>query len=166
MSELTELLSNHDLVNYCKKIHIPLISINFKDKIIINQVGCYIVNLDNSTLFDLQNGTHWVSLFVTTSAAVYNDSFGLGLPKIILTKLKKINSKIKIFHNANQYQTVTSIFCGWYCLLFLFICKSNLKANMRVLLNKYRKLFFYDKNRFQNDDILKTKIKLIFRTIK
>jgi hypothetical protein len=165
-SELTKLLSNYDLVNYCKFLHIPLIDINFKDKIKITKPGCYIINLDDSTLLDGFNGTHWVALFVTTTEAVYNDSFGLGIPTIILKKIKKYNNKIKIFHNANQYQTIKSIYCGWYCLLFLFICKSNLKANMRVLLNKYRKIFFYDKNRFQNDDILKNKIKQIFRTIK
>jgi len=162
-SELTELLTNHDLVNYCKKLKINLITINFKDTIQINKPGCYIINLDNSTLLDGFNGTHWVSLFLTPTNAVYNDSFGLAIPPIIISKIKKYNSKLKIFHNSNQYQTIESIYCGWYCLLFLYICQHNPKTPMRVLLNKYRKLFYYDANRIKNDDILKKNIEIIFR---
>jgi hypothetical protein len=162
---LSELLSNHDIKNYCKMLKIKLNDINYKDKIIIDKEGCYIINLDHSSPLDGFNGTHWVALYVKKNEALYYDSYGLDMPPIIIKKIKKHNSKFKIYHNANQYQTMKSIYCGWYSLLMLYMCTKNSKSTIRGILNKYRGIFYYNENRYKNDDILKQNIKQIFSTI-
>lgn len=163
---LSELLSNHDIENYCRMLKIKLNDINYKDKLKIDRQGCYIINLDHSSPLDGFNGTHWVALYVTQNEALYYDSFGLIAPPLIIKKLKAYNPKLKIIHSANQYQPLHSVYCGWYCLLMLYICSKNSKAKTRTILNKYRTLFYYDENRKKNDEILKGLIKQIFSTIK
>lgn len=161
-NELSKLLSNHDLENYCKMLKIKLNNINYKDKIKINTVGAYIINLDHSSPLDGFDGTHWVALYITDTEALYFDSYGFKPPPIVLKKLRKFNSKLKIIINHNQYQTIESVFCGWYCLLFLYMCNKNSNAKMRTILGKIRAKFHYDEERYLNDSILQKNIKRIF----
>ena len=163
----TELLSNHDLVNYCKMLKMKLNDVNYKDKMKIDKDGCYIINLDHSSPLDGYNGTHWVALYIKQNEALYYDSYGIRPPPIIIQKLKKYNPKLKLLCNANQFQHMKSIYCGWYCLLFLYLCSKNPNAKMRTKMNKYKALFHYDtpENRNTNDEILKRHIKRIFSNI-
>lgn len=158
----SELLSNHDLNYFCNKLKINLIDIDFKDKIQITKPGSYIINLDHSSLLDGFNGTHWVCLYISSTEIIYFDSFGFKMPPIILKKIKQVFKNHKIFQNTNQYQHINSVYCGWYVLLLLYICKKNYKVNARNIMSRYRQIFYYDKNRVLNDNILKNIIKIIF----
>jgi hypothetical protein len=82
-------------------------------KIQCNESG--IVNLENSD----SNGSHWVAYFNYPSFdhVEYFDSFGIVPPPLIESYLK--TSKKLIVYNSIQYQHITSILCGWYCLLFI-----------------------------------------------
>jgi hypothetical protein len=49
----------------------------------------------------------------------YFDSFGVCPPAEIECYLKTSN-KAKLAYNATQYQKLSSILCGWYCMLFIY----------------------------------------------
>ena len=82
-------------------------------KIQCNESG--IVNLENSD----SNGSHWVAYFNDPNCRIveYFDSYGIMPPPLIESYLK--TSKKSLVHNKVQYQHMTSILCGWYCLLFI-----------------------------------------------
>jgi hypothetical protein len=74
-----------------------------------------IVNLKNSD----SNGSHWVAYFNDPSFdnVEYFDSYGIMPPPLIESYLK--TSKKPLVYNTVQYQHMTSILCGWFCLLFI-----------------------------------------------
>ena len=68
------MLSNFELERLATIFHWPLVTVcmkNESDKTI--QDGCYIINLQSSTA---GSGTHWCSMFINRSHAVFFDSFG------------------------------------------------------------------------------------------
>jgi len=156
-----ELLSNIDLQYYCKILKIPLVNILYKDlfKNIIPKEGCYIINLQSS---DIGNGSHWTALYLTKNVAVYYDSFGLSLPRPILRFVRRLNINIKIIYSVDQIQEINSIFCGWFCLYFLWFFSVLHKkcTNCGYLMNKHNSCFSL-KNKHLNDRILRQLIKTI-----
>ena len=74
-----------------------------------------IINLD-----DLGNqGTHWVCCFPSITfgnTLNYFDSFGIPCPEEYAKRAKK--DKLQIIYNTSQYQELTSVLCGYYCLFF------------------------------------------------
>ena len=72
-----------------------------------------IINLD-----ELGNqGTHWVCCFPSSTSLNYFDSFGMPYPEEYAKRAKKDN--IQIIYNTSQYQELTSVLCGYYCLFVL-----------------------------------------------
>ena len=72
-----------------------------------------IINLD-----DLGNqGTHWVCCFPQDKKLNYFDSFGMPYPEEYAKRAKKDN--LQIIYNKSQYQELTSVLCGYYCLFVL-----------------------------------------------
>ena len=87
-----------------------------------------IINLDD---FGNQ-GTHWVCCFPSLTIANlakpcltpkaqgslnYFDSFGMPYPEEYAKRAKKDN--LQIIYNTSQYQELTSVLCGYYCLFVL-----------------------------------------------
>ena len=157
-----ELLSNLDIEYYCQLLNIPLIGVLSKN--LFNnmklQSGCYILNLQDS---DVGGGTHWTTLIITNTYAIYYDSFGGYIPTPILAFIKQ-NKSLKIIYSIDQIQYLDSIFCGWFCIYFCFFFTVLHKkcSNYKYLLNKHNSIFSLD-NRHLNDRILRNLIKGIFQ---
>ena len=78
----------------------------------LNHSPC-IINLD-----DIGNlGTHWVCCFPQDKKLNYFDSFGMPYPEEYAKRAKK--DKLQIIYNTSQYQELTSVLCGYYCLFVL-----------------------------------------------
>jgi hypothetical protein len=161
---MNELLSNLDLTDYCKKLNIPLNGIHSKDlfNTIKPKLGCYIINLQDS---NVGNGTHWTGLIIKSNfSCIYFDSFGITMPYDIICFVKRFNHKIKIYYSIDQIQHLNSIYCGWYCLYFLWFHMILYKKENNYngyLINKHNEIF--DKNNLlYNDNIIKILIKNVF----
>ena len=156
-----ELLSNLDLEYYARKFKIPLNNVLPKDIFnnIIPKSGNYIVNLDNSD----GNGSHWTALILTQTCAIYFDSFGQPMPQSILRFIRKYSKSCKIIYSRNQIQALDSVFCGWYCLNFLYFFSAFHRRiiNYGVLLNKHNSMFNIN-DVSANDLILRKMIKNIY----
>lgn len=156
-----KLLSSIDLENYCKILRIPLRNVMSKDLFlrIKPKPGAYIINMENS---DEGNGTHWTALLLTSTTAIYFDSFGLSIPSYILDFIIRQKPRVKIIYSTDQIQTLPSVLCGWYCLFFLWFMTVNNKTSTRYrqLLNKHN-AFFSLENRQLNERILQALIQRI-----
>ena len=81
-----------------------------------------IINLDTEGM-----GTHWTVLMKDKNNYYYNDSFGMGLPDILLDNIKEKDGTVFqqnhndrcLFWSNIQRQPIDSNRCGWYCLLFV-----------------------------------------------
>jgi hypothetical protein len=161
MTELTELLSNIDLKYYAKLFRIPLINVLSKD--IYNKIkpqkGCYIINLQDS---DNGNGSHWTALIITDKNALYFDSFGISIPSDILHFIWRYNKKSSVIYSIDGIQSIKSVYCGWYCIYFLYFItvQHNKNKNYRYLMNKHNSIYNLD-TKYLNDRILKRLIKNI-----
>ena len=153
-----ELLSNIDLEYLSKLFKIQICSILSKDLFnkAVPKVGSYIVNLDDSTGY----GTHWTAFIITDKIAMYFDSFGAPMPQSILRFIKRYNSKLKIIYSIDQIQHKESIYCGYFCVYWLYFFNVLHKrcSNYRYLINRHNMIYSLD-NRRLNDRILKCLIK-------
>ena len=91
MKDLTKLLSNYDLQNYCKELKINLVAISNKNQLceLKPKLGCYIVNLQDS---GAGNGTHWVCFIIFKNVCVYFDAFGIIPPTNVIRFCKRYGS--------------------------------------------------------------------------
>ena len=157
-----ELTSNIDLHEYAKLLKIPLHSVLNKDlfkNIIPIKQGCYIINLQDS---QTGSGSHWVALYLNKKIAIDFNSFGISIPTVILNFVRRFDKNIKIINSIDQIQTMKSIFCGYYCIYFLYFFSVLHKkcSNYTYLLNKHNSIFsIYNKN--LNDLILRKLFKNI-----
>jgi hypothetical protein len=110
-------LSNFDINDMCNVLDIKLNGIYMKNE--LNKIkcksGCYIINMSNTG----EAGTHWIALYINKNNAIYSDSFGISPPDQIVLFLKNITN---ISYNRKQIQDVKSSACGFFCILFLYIC--------------------------------------------
>jgi hypothetical protein len=160
----TELLTNFDLEYYAGLFKIPLHDVLSKDlfNTIKPKVGGYIINLEDSDL----GGSHWTCLILTKyrNLAIYYDSFGKPMPQDIIRFIKRFNKKCNIIYNIDQIQDIDSIYCGYFCLYFLyfFLVKHKKCKHHRYLLNKHNSIFDLE-NKKSNDNKLKILIKSIIK---
>ena len=121
-------LSNHELLQWCDKLGIQICGVYSRNEYIPKKHSPCIINLD-----DLGNqGTHWVCCFPSLTFANsakpflapkaqgslnYFDSFGMPYPEEYAKRAKKDN--LQIIYNTSQYQELTSVLCGYYCLFVL-----------------------------------------------
>ena len=76
--------------------------------------GACIVNLDEY----LDNGIHWIALYVKDNEITYFDSFGVEhFPK----EIKKFVGHKNIKTNT-RIQANNSIMCGYFCIGFIDLC--------------------------------------------
>ena len=76
-----------------------------------HKVECSIVKLD-----DLQGpGTQWSAYRITKEGNEYFDSFGLSMPEEVAVYLGQ-----KVKYSPDELQDRDTVFCGWWCLYFLF----------------------------------------------
>ena len=88
----------------------------------INRLPPYLLNKPSSIIVNLDEhykpGSHWVAIKLEKfKPAYYFDSFGNYPPNEIICFMER-NAKTWI-HNDKKYQSETSSFCGYYCVLFL-----------------------------------------------
>jgi hypothetical protein len=159
-----ELLSNIDLKWLSKLFQIPLISVLSKDLFQRStpKLGSYIVNLDNSTGI----GSHWTAFIITKHLTLYFDSFGAPIPEPILQFIKRYNKHSRILYSIDQIQHKSSIYCGYYCIWWLYFITVLHKhcKNYRHLLNRHNMVYSLE-DRERNDKILKELIGNILRKI-
>lgn len=157
----TELLTNTDLEHYAKLFKMPLNGVFSKDLFESKRpkLGNYVINLENSDY----GGSHWTCLILTKNIAIYYDSFGQPMPQEIIRFIKRFNKKSIIIYSIDQIQHIDSVYCGWFCLEFLYWYSIKHKKNnkYKVLLNKHNAQFDLD-DRKLNDVILKQIIKTIY----
>ena len=98
--------------------------------------GDHVINFDDKK----SKRTHWVSLFIDRSTAVYFDSFGSEY--IPLEILQKIRDK-SITRNIFRIQDDESIMCGFYCIPFIeYILGKTLSDYTNLFsINHYKKKF-------------------------
>ena len=96
----------------------------------------YVINLDN--------GTHWVTLYVHNNNVTCFDSFGVEhIPKEFKAFIKNKNITTNIF----RIQAYDSIMCGYFCIGFIDVMLA------RKTLTEFTNLF--PPNNFKkNDDII------------
>ena len=72
--------------------------------------------------------------------------------------------QIKIIYSTDTIQSNTSIFCGWFCLFFLYFFLKMYPncENYKTLLNLHNSIYDLT-NKNKNDKILQSNIKNIFR---
>lgn len=158
-----DLLSNFDILNYSKSLHIPLHEVLSKDlfRKVKPKEGAYVVNLEDS---DDGPGSHWTAFVIFNHVAVYYDSYGMPIPDDIHKFIRKYDKKMKIIFSTDQIQTLESVLCGWYVVFFLyFMTIMHPKTpNKKLLLNKHNAIFSLE-NRQLNDKILQELIKNIMK---
>ena len=111
----TKILSNHDLIKWCKYLNIPINDVLSRDKSIPHnhKQALFIYNLEPSYM----SGSHWVATYVKDNIINYFDSFGMPPFQEIVNHAKKKN--LTILHQNNQIQNLKTTTCGYFCLYFL-----------------------------------------------
>ena len=155
-----ELTSNIDLEYYCKLLKINLHACTSKN--LLHQIkpkqGCYIINLQDSTA---GNGTHWCCFIISESTVTYFDPFGVLPPPDVIRFAKRYKRNIKIIYSLDKIQDLTSIYCGWYNLYYLYYMTTHKCKQKGYLLNKHNAL--YDlQNEKENDNKIKQLIEKLF----
>lgn len=142
------------LIEYAKRLHIPLRFIGNKDKLagFPLQNGAYIVNLqdDVNSNGEDQSGTHWVAFWIEKGKAVYFNSFGIAPPAEIQLYLYRFRPYM---YNENQIQNTASGWCGIYVLSFLQSMKSHPDVDLKKRFEKF--LYRFSENPRDNLGILK-----------
>lgn len=153
------MLSNYDLYDMSRRIHIPLNGIYTKDRLppIIKE-GNYIINYQNDMNHltnEVQNGTHWIGIYREKDNVAVFDSFGLPLPVEIRIWLKKYR---QIYTNTKQIQNIRQSICGYYSLYFLFYMNQRKDKPFSQRFNEFIRQFSYDTTK--NNDILRKKFRI------
>lgn len=160
---MTELLSNLDIVYYCKLLKIPINDVLSKD--LFNDIkpkeGNYVINLDDSQ----NQGTHWTCIILKDNYAVYYDSFGLSMPNDILKFIYRYSKKINLVYSNDQIQHYNSVYCGWFVIYFLYFFNVNKCKNYKHLINKHNSIFKLE-DRKLNDKIIRQLFFYVFNKYK
>ena len=117
--------SNLELIQYAKELGINNFKIFMKDELngIPESIECGIVNSDKSS----GEGIHWVSYYINKqeNKYYYFDSFGARIMQQVKDYLQEGN-KIQIHAHSFQIQGFNEQSCGFYCILFLYLCQSGM----------------------------------------
>lgn len=120
-------LTNYELEKYSKKIIgntflgvFP--SDDFPKLFSTKKNTSVIFNLSKSN----ESGTHFIAIFKKGKKIYYFDSFGEICKNKNILKFLKLHTNT-IYCNVKKIQSLTSNFCGLYCLSFLIVCQKNNK---------------------------------------
>ena len=91
-------ISNHDLLEWCKYLKIPIKSVLARNQSIHHnqKQSHFIYNLEPSYM----NGSHWVATYVRDGVINYFDSFGMPSFPGIVNHAKSKN--LTLLHQDNQ----------------------------------------------------------------
>jgi len=108
-------MSNHDLVEWCKYLRIPINDVLSRDQTVPlnHKQALFIYNLEPSYM----SGSHWVTTYVRDKVVNYFDSFGMLPFQEMVDHPKKLN--LTLLHHNNQIQNLLTTICGYFCLSFL-----------------------------------------------
>jgi hypothetical protein len=107
----------------------------------IKKPTLFVINLDTSD----QNGSHWISIYLTKSIFELFDSGGRLLNQhIYFNYIRKCYNKKKFVYNKTQIQDNSSICCGYFCCMFAL-------AKAKKITTKYFISIFNKKNLIDND---------------
>ena len=131
--------TNNELARYAKKNFGMAINTVFDEDIqyLHPDTPYTIINLGSRK----DGGTHWVAMYINGKNLYYMDSFGQEPPEAVVKFANKYRKKI--YMNRYEIQSMTSGYCGYYCLLFLYeMSKSttNQLAYFRQFLNHFKLL--------------------------
>ena len=152
-------ITNFEIIDICKRYHIPLIGIYNKDELPLRsnrKQGGYIINLqddEDSTGTDLP-GTHWTCFAIEKDHCVYFDSYGIIFPR----QVKEFCRGLHLVHSKKMIQDPKSVLCGSFCILFLFfISRQKHIRKLENRMNAFNSMFYIDTKK--NDDRLKQILK-------
>jgi hypothetical protein len=142
------MLTNYQLLDYCKKNDIKLDWIDMKDKLDKTRHSNLIINLESSSE---GCGTHWVALINEKEEWFYFDSFGAYPPRHVVSYVKQFKPK-SFGYNNFIIQNLQSEQCGSFCKALLgYVQKHNGKFYDKI--NSFINEILDDTK--QNDSILK-----------
>ena len=142
------MLTNYEIMAYCKKKNIKLDWVDMKDKLDKTKRSNLIINLESSK--DGQ-GTHWTALINDNDKWFFFDSFGGYPSKEVVSYVKQFNPK-QFGYNNFIIQNLKSEMCGWFCIALLgYVQKNNGEFYDKI--NEFINQFSDDTK--QNDKILK-----------
>jgi hypothetical protein len=152
------MLSNFDLEDMAQKHHLNNFVGVFSKDVLPNNliIGSYIINLENDRDDNglLNNGSHWLGLFVDNqNTCCFFDSFGFAPAIEIVTFMRK--SKKKIYFNEKQVQNINSSSCGLYAFSFCLYMSNNANSGKSTedVFEDFIDLF--SENDSKNEKILK-----------
>ena len=116
-------LSDTQIWDLAKKMKIPLVFCDFKDKLKgkkLQHNKFYIINMENEFDEDghRNEGSHYTAFQINkyhstgNIKGVYFDSFGQPPPEIV----KKFSGLAHLPYNTKDIQSLMNSACGWYCL--------------------------------------------------
>ena len=122
--------SNFELINLAKILNIPLTAIIYK-----NELYKFNPDEDCSFIIDLHDKEdpstgHWVALTKKDNKFIYFDSFGIIYPLAIYNFCKDY----PIQYNTKQIQSLSTEWCGGYCLAFLWHMRT---GNLQQFIDKF-----------------------------
>ena len=109
-------LINHDLVEWCRYLRIPIKDVLSRDENVKHnhKQALFIYNLEPSYM----SGSQWVATFTKNNVINYFDSFGMPPCQEIVELAKRTNTIL--VHQNNQIQNLFTTTCDCYfCLYFL-----------------------------------------------
>lgn len=78
----------------------------------------YVINTDSSH----KPGKHWVCIYFTNDKNVeYFDSFGFPPTENEIIEFIFRHKNCNIIYNARQFQSLTSITCGAFCVIYIIL---------------------------------------------
>lgn len=107
------MMTNVDLEEKARRLHIPLVGVFSKDQLPpVLKDGGYIINLQSA---GDGPGTHWTAFYVENSSRAYFDSFGVIPPLSVQRFLRR-----KYIFSEKHIQNIQSEICGYYVLYFIW----------------------------------------------
>jgi len=109
------LMSNFDLLEWCKYWKIPINNVLSRDRTVPHnhKQATFIYNLEPSHM----SGSHCIATYVRDNVINYFDSFGLLPFQEIVDHAK--NKNLTLLHQNQQIQHLNTTTCGYFCLYFL-----------------------------------------------
>jgi len=155
-------ITNFDIIDICRKLHVPLVGVFSKDKLPYHRKdGAYVVNMQDDLDINgsLNQGSHWVCFYIWKKQACYFDSFGIIAPRQIQEFLKPYRPYP---YNIQQIQDIKTTSCGWYCIFFLYwFHHQNKISSFSKRLELFNQLF--DKDVSKNKSILEKLLKKTYK---
>ena len=108
-------MSNHDLLEWCKYLNIPIKDVLLRDQTDPHnhRQALFIYNLEPRYM----SGSHWVAKYVKDGVVNYFDSFGLPPLRKMANHARSEN--LTLLHRNNEIQNISTTTCGYFCLYFL-----------------------------------------------